>query len=190
MKKSYLLIVLFFAALTTNAQEEKEELKTDTIKVANISAQAFLANDYTNYGLQLESGCKSLTEIYKTRVLSFSYGDIEYSEGIKGNGFNIRSGSRAYMQSLLPGLFFTYNFAYGRYTFDTDVAGENFEGKYEYISPFSPEFGYKVQVWKITAEAFVGTTWRIEIVGARDVDNRQMQNWGNYFGFRLGYQLK
>jgi hypothetical protein len=200
--KTTLLLGLLISTTICFAQENKNESKKKDLNVISLE---FSAGVGLNAGFVHESSDDdddddknnetSILKVYSSGVrLSSSNSDVKDVDGI---GYGIELGSRFYLgKKEYQGLHITTSLIYGRYNFKesniSNVAGVSipFEGKYEYLSFFSPEVGYKFLLGEHFAiNLHAGTAWLIEINSRGDVDNHAFDNWVGRFGLALGYSF-
>lgn len=185
-----------FGQETDNASKTKD-LNVISLEVsAGVGLNAGFVNELQDDEDDDVSENKSnILKVYSSGVrLSSSNNDVQDVDGI---GYGIEIGSRYYLgKKKYQGLHLTTYLIYGRYSFEesniSNVAGITipFDGKYEYLSFFSPEIGYKFLLGEHFAVNFHGgVSWLIEINSRGDVDNHAFDNWVPRFGLGLGYNF-
>lgn len=202
MKITLLLGLLISTTVCFGQENDKESKKNDLDAIS----LEFSAGVGFNVGVVHESSKDddddndiknetSILKVYSSGVtLSSSKNAVQDVDGI---GYGIEVGSRFYLgKKEYQGLHLTTYIIYGRYSFEesniSNVAGVTipFKGKYEYLSFFSPEVGYKFLLGEHFAiNLHAGTAWLIEINSRGDVDNHAFDNWVGRFGLAVGYRF-
>lgn len=101
-----------------------------------------------------------------------------------GRGFIIGFGFKSYLgKDKKHGWFLQESTDYVQYNYlDSD-----YKGTYQYISFVNPVLGYKFKFGDFALEPSLGFTWKIEIKGQGDIDNRSFSNTHGKFGLSAGY---
>ncbi len=150
----------------------------------------------TNYGVTLgyqsdkEDAKKNETGILKVYYINdVLESSTLLASSINGNGFGFEIGERTFFKKDgKNGFYGGSSILYGNINFTDDAT--NFDGKYEYLSIFSPEFGYQLDMGSnLSLNLHVGTSWLIEIKSRGDIDNRDFENWVLRAGVGLGYRF-
>lgn len=115
-------------------------------------------------------------------------------ENIYGSGIQIDLGFRNYLKAnQMKGFYFENFLSWGNVNFDEDIfylddKVGHFDGKYSFVSLINPDLGYKLKVAKIlNLELNAGFTWKWEIKGQGDIDNKMFDNLVPKIGCRLGW---
>lgn len=129
---------------------------------------------------------------------------MSYDKGLKdGHSLQFELGHRIFVNRLhqRKGFFFENFLSYTYFNFDQDFntvyydnLGETpktkFKGKYSYFSIFSPDIGWKFLLCKyLSVDISAGATWKIEVKGKGDIDNKNVDNWIPKFGARVAYEF-
>jgi hypothetical protein len=201
MKKILCPLLLLIA--TISFSQEKDDKKSEN--ELNVLSLEFSAGVGLNVGFVHESkdddddddkkNKSNILKVYSSGVrLSSSDSAVQ---DVDGMGYGIEIGSRYYLgKKEYQGLHLSSYLIYGRYSFEesniSNVADFTipFDGKYEYLSFFSPEIGYKFLIGEhFAVNLHAGTAWLIEINSRGDVDNHAFDNWVGRFGLALGYNF-
>ena len=176
---------LAFAQDNTTGQVDSSK-KSGTISVRGMYSEP------SQFGLSYEMPSFLSKGGSTVNVVNVSYGTMNYEiDGtdfdVDGQGFAIELGSKSfYNKANKYEGFYTANYlSYGNIKFDKD----GFDGTYSYFSFFSPEVGYKIQLGDFSIDPFIGITWKIEVKGKGDIDNKNVEEWTPRAGIKIGYSF-
>ena len=195
MKKLFTIVAL--AATSFIFAQDNTDSSNAPKKVTTISGMGMFS-DPSQFGLSFEFQglmCGHGHSKKSTQLVNLSFGVMEYDSGvinnINGQGGVIEIGSRQYYSKgdKLEGLYTSNYLSYGNIRFDQDFLEGKFEGNYSYFSFFSPELGYKMVFGNFTVDPFIGATWKIEIKGKGDIDNKNVDEWAPRAGIKLGFMF-
>ena len=184
-----ILTIAALIATTFAFAQEGNAPKNDSPKKATIIVRG-MYSDPSQFGLSYEMQSLFSKKASNVNVVNLSYGTMNYEVGsfdIDGQGFAIEFGSKSYFnkEKNQEG-FYTANYlSYGAIKFDKD----GFDGTYSYFSFFSPEVGYKIPIGNFSIDPFIGITWKIEVKGKGDIDNKNVDEWTPRAGIKIGYSF-
>ncbi len=186
MKK--LLLLLALSPVCLFAQETKTEQKAILSANFNYSEPAVLGLSLElPYAIKKTDGADK--QYAKSGVFNLSYATMLYDgeSDLKGTGFEIQAGSRTYFNESAHEKFYAESFlSYGNVKFDESY----FKGTYSYWSLIDGNIGYKMQVVKnLYLDPSIGFSWKWEVKGRGDVDNKDINNLIYRFGVKLGFQF-
>lgn len=192
MKKILLLAALTITSFTFAQEKEEEETTGDWSLGLHTSF-----GDHNSIGFIYESDGLVIKEKVYTVLMRGSYSSYEYDGSLEaGSGEVYELGARTYYSKKknMRGFYTSNYLSYGSYKFDEQITSPivsyKFEGKYSFISFLSPEVGYKIGIGKsFSIDPFVGITWKIEIKGKGDVDNKNTNEWSPKAGINLAWEF-
>jgi hypothetical protein len=212
--KKIILSICFLSGLLSIAQNEEapainedSKANTETPKELNVLYANFASSVGANLGLIYEYSKNNREEarskksyIFKIHYISST---LEFNNSpikdINGHGVGVEFGHKTYYnKSEHKGFYSASYITAGTVKFDekniytngTSGANTDFDGSYNYLSLFSPEFGYKLLLGnKIAVDFHFGTSWLIEFKSKGDVDNRAFDNWTLNGGISIGYNF-
>lgn len=151
------------------------------------------------YGISLEESFRDFPiESFIVNIgKSHMYYDIG-NQSIKGKGYGFEVGYRTY-RCRSRGGYFENLFSFARVNFDGNYFEKNdipkihpqvFKGSYIYWTLINPSFGYRFKAKPIFVDVFGGFTWKWELKGRGDVDNKQFDNFVFKAGVKIGFIFK
>lgn len=190
MKKFFTIAAVI--ATTFAFAQDNTSTQADSSKKGTLSVRG-MYSDPSQFGLSYEMPSFFSKEGSTVNVVNVSYGTMNYEiDGtdfdVDGQGFAIELGSKSFYnkEKKYQG-FYTANYlSYEAIKFDE---GDVFDGTYSYFSFFSPEVGYKIQMGDFSIDPFIGITWKIEVKGKGDIDNKNVEEWAPRAGIKIGYSF-
>ncbi|WMI70066.1 hypothetical protein [Mangrovimonas sp. YM274] len=189
MKKTFktLAIALMVSTLGFSQEEGDKDKKFQF----DLSGEFMFTQDFQNVGIELEiiSNNEDSDKPIKTATAFLGYSMMDYSTPVgsaTGNGYTFWLGSKTYFnKENAKGFYIGNNFNFGAVWFDENGV----DGRFSYLSLFSPELGYKFKFGNLIVEPIIGTAWNIEIKGQGFIDNKYVDNWQHRGALRIGYSF-